>query len=77
LLFKDDYKTERAKKFAELVKDKVKRDKIQLYNIYKLSDNVFGSYDVKSVLDAVFGDGAGTYIGSVRPKSGAENIFSL
>ena len=76
-LFKDDYKTERAKKFAELVKAKVKKDKLQLYNVWKLNDNLFGSYDVKSVFDAVFGEGAGTYIGSARPKSGAENIFRL
>lgn len=74
VFFKDSYETARAKKFAELVKDKAKKDGIQLYNIYKLAQNVFGDYDVGSVFDVVFGKGAGTYFG--RPRSGAPNIFS-
>lgn len=69
VIFKDSYETARAKKFAELVKEKAKKDNIQLYNVYKLAQNVFGNYDIGNVFDTVFGAGAGTYFG--RPKSGA------
>lgn len=73
VFFKDSYETARAKKFAELAKEKAKREGIQLYNIYKLGNNAFGSYDVGNVFDTVFGKGAGTYFG--RPKSGASEMF--
>lgn len=63
LIFKDSYETARAKKFNELVEERARQKGLQLSNLYKSGNDLFGSYNPSAVFDEAFGDGAGTYFG--------------